>query len=135
MPLLVKYSAPKWAAQHALDTGVSEIRSLTGIPQFFAWLNIGTNHVERLEYVDAVSAYDKAFQIYATLDPAYSTRPFRMMWYQTGPYKAYFYSQRYQDVINLANTTFTTISQPVLEESLYWRGRAEAATGSTQAAI
>jgi hypothetical protein len=47
------------------------------------------------------------------------------MWYQTGPYWAYFYAGRYQDVINLANTTLTeTISEPTLEESLYWRGMA-----------
>ncbi len=51
-------------------------------------------------------------------------RPYRMMWYQTGPYKAYYYSNRFADVINLADTTLNeTISEPVLEESLYWRGR------------
>jgi tetratricopeptide (TPR) repeat protein len=57
------------------------------------------------------------------------------MWYQTGPYKAYFYSGRYQDVINLANITLTeTISNPTLEESLYWRGQAYYMIGNTKAA-
>jgi tetratricopeptide (TPR) repeat protein len=135
MSLLGQYADAKWATQHALDISTAESASLTGTQQFFAWFNIGTSHVERLEYVDAASSYDKAFQIYATLDPGYSTRPFRMMWYQTGAYKAYFYAQRYQDVISLANNTLNTVSEPVLEESLYWRGRAEAATGSIQAAI
>jgi hypothetical protein len=47
------------------------------------------------------------------------------MWYQTGPYWAYHYSWRFQDVINLANTTlYETISEPTLEESIYWRGMA-----------
>ena len=55
-----------------------------------------------------------------------ATTPFRMMWYQTGPYFAYYYAGRYQDVINLANVN-KTIAQPTLEESLYWRGMAEAA--------
>jgi tetratricopeptide (TPR) repeat protein len=59
-----------------------------------------------------------------------------MIWYQTGPYKAYFYSGRYTDVINLANTTLgTPLDGPNLEESLYWRGQAEYMTGDTNAAI
>jgi Peptidase_C39 like family len=136
MSLLGQYADSQWATQHALDISKSESASLgDSTQQFFAWFNSGTSHVERLEYVDAASAYDKAFQIYATLDPGYSTRPFRMLWYQTGPYKAYFYSQRYQDVFNLADTTLNTVSEPVLEESLYWRGRAEAAMGPIQSAI
>jgi len=58
------------------------------------------------------------------------------MWYQTGPYWAYFYSGRFQDVINLANTTLLeTISDPTLEESIYWRGKAYLAQGLTNEAI
>ena len=72
------------------------------------------------EYVDAATAYDKAFSRYAIWDVAKANRPFRMMWYQTGPYFAYFYSQRYQDVINLADTTLNdTISTPSLEKVPY----------------
>ncbi len=59
-----------------------------------------------------------------------------MMWYQTGPYWAYYYSARYQDVVNLANLTLTeTISKPTLEESIYWRGRAKYMIGNTQDAV
>ncbi len=59
-----------------------------------------------------------------------------MLWYQTGPYKAYFYSGRYQDTINLANITLNdTISEPTLEESIYWRGMAYWALGQTADAI
>ncbi len=136
MALLGPYADATWATKHALQVATADSQSLSGIQQFFAWFDIGTSHVELQEYVDAANAYDKAFQVYATLAPDYGTRPWRMMWYQTGPYKAYYYSQRYQDVINLATLTLTTlISQPVLEESLLWRGRAEAATGSPQAAM
>ena len=42
---------------------------------------------------------------------------------------------RYQDVIDLANTTFTWVGQPVLEESYYWRGMAYLAVGQQNAAI
>jgi tetratricopeptide (TPR) repeat protein len=57
------------------------------------------------------------------------------MWYQVGPYQAYYYTGRYQDVIDLANTTFSWVSQPVLEESYYWRGMAYAAMGDLNRAI
>jgi hypothetical protein len=135
MALLGPYSDQTWATQHALETATAESQSLSGIDQFFAWFNIGTSHVDLQEYVDAASAYDQAFQLYANLNADNTTRPYRMMWYQTGPYKAYFYSQRYQDVINLANNTLQTVAEPVLEESLLWRGRAEYQIGQTQAAI
>ena len=59
-----------------------------------------------------------------------------MMWYQTGPYFAYFYSNRYADVINLATTTLEdTIASPDLEESLLWRGRAYYMAGQTDLAV
>ena len=88
------------------------------------------------EYGDATYAYDYAFgTLYPSL-PEDGLRPYRMMWYQTGPYWAYFYSGRYQDVINLANTTLIeTISEPVLEESFYWRALASEALGETQGAV
>ena len=52
-----------------------------------------------------------------------------MLWYQFNPYIAYYETGRYQDVINLANTTLGTLSEPMLEESLYWRGLARKALG------
>jgi tetratricopeptide (TPR) repeat protein len=59
-----------------------------------------------------------------------SVRPYRITWYQTSPYWAYYYSGRYQDVVNLANFTFDTIDEDTLEESLYWRGLAYYALGN-----
>ena len=58
-----------------------------------------------------------------------------MMWYQTGPYWAYYYTGRYQDVINLATTTLDAMSEPVLEESYYWRALALQASGDNKGAI
>jgi tetratricopeptide (TPR) repeat protein len=136
MTVLGNWTDERWAAQHALELAEKEITTLKGNNLFFAWFNKGTSHVALQEYVDAGTAYDKAFSVYATWDVEKANRPFRMMWYQTGPYFAYFYSQRYQDVINLANTTLNdTISTPSLEESLLWRGRAYYQIGNTQAAV
>lgn len=137
MELLGSYADPQWAARRALQSTDQDIHALSGIPAFFAWYARGTSYVALQQYVDAANAYDQAFSIYASLAPDYGTRPWRMMWYQTGPYWAYFYSGRYQDVINLANTTLdpTFWGVNTLEESLYWRGMAEYATGNTAAAI
>ena len=58
-----------------------------------------------------------------------------MMWYQTGPYFAYYYTGRYQDVIELATTTIDASSEPILEESYYWRAKALLALGDNETAI
>ena len=124
------------AARIALDRAQKEMLSLTGNDQFWAAFNVGTSLVALREYAQAGTAYDSAFELYARLSTDLTSRPYRVMWYQTGPYYAYYYSDRFADVINLANTTLNdTISKPILEESLLWRGRAFARTGATQAAI
>ena len=134
--LLGPYSDQRWAAQHALSTAESLIPRTNGIDLFFAWFAKGTSHVALQEYADAATAYDQAFSIYDSIGKNDIQRPYRTMWYQTGPYWAYFYTARYQDVINLANVTLTeTISKPTLEESIYWRGRAEYMIGDTQSAL
>jgi hypothetical protein len=120
------------AAQRASD----EIFQLTGRDQLFAWFNRGTSLVALQDYAGAGAAFDEAFRIDAellTTDP--ESRPYRIMWYQTGPYKAYFYSGRYNEVINLATHTLANMSEPVLEESYYWRGLAREAVGDVPGAI
>ena len=117
------------AAQKALD----EITRLQGRDLFFAWFNLGSSQVGLADYAAAAQSYDKAFELYQTLPE--DLRPYRLMWYQVGPYQAYYNTARYQDVINLANTTFTWASKPVLEESYYWRGMAYQALGKTSLAI
>ncbi len=130
------YSDPQWAASTALNRVTRDIPGLTGIDLFFAWFAKGTSHVALQQYVDAATAYDQAFSVYASLGGDNTQRPYRIMWYQTGPYWAYYYSGRYHDVISLANTTLNdTIAAPTLEESLYWRGLAEYALGNTGPAL
>jgi tetratricopeptide (TPR) repeat protein len=119
-----------WADQHALEVAEAEEPTLEGNDQFFAIFNQGTSLVKLQRYAEAAAAFDRAFALYAELGQEDTQRPYRIMWYQTSPYWAYFYAGRYQDVINLANTTLNeTISEPTLEESLYWRAMAEYAIG------
>ncbi len=125
-----------WANQHALDLANQDINTLSGLDLFFAWFNKGTSDVQLLQYNDAAVAYDQAFTLYPVLPIAKKDRPYRLLWYQTGPYWAYYYTVRYQDVINLANTTLSTVlGGPTLEESLYWRGMAEEALGDMNSAV
>jgi len=134
--LLGALADPDAAARIALDRAKKEAITLTGNDQFWAAFNVGTSQVALREYVDASYAYDNAFGLYSGLSTDMTSRPYRVMWYQTGPYYAYYYTNRFSDVINLANTTLNdTISKPILEESLVWRGRAFQKTGDIQAAI
>lgn len=136
MQVLGPYADPMVAAQTALTMAEEQILTTTGINQFFAWFAKGTSHVALQQYADAATAYDRAFSIYNDLGKDDVQRPYRMMWYQTGPYWAYYYSGRYMDVINLANVTLTeTIAKPTIEESIYWRGRARYMIGDTPGAI
>lgn len=117
----------------AADQASIDIFQLSGRDLFFAWFNRGTNLMQLADYGGAAEAYDEAFQVYASLDP--DDRPWRILWYETGPYFAYYFSGRYYDVISLADQTLTTMEDPVLEESYYWRGLAKEALGDIDGAI
>jgi tetratricopeptide (TPR) repeat protein len=119
--------------QAAAERASVEISALTGRDQYFAWYNRGSSLVYLDDYAGAAKAYDEAFKIYPTIPE--KKRPWRMVWYQTGPYFAYFYTGRYKDVLSLATTTLSTMSEKAIEESWVWRARARVALGDTQGAI
>ncbi len=110
---------PNTLALAILDTQTVQGQSLA-----FAYFNLGSAHVGRTEYADAASAYDMA---------RYLGLPWRFLWYQIGPYLAYYYTGRYQDVIDLANATLNV--QENLEESWYWRGMARMQLGDRPGAV
>jgi tetratricopeptide (TPR) repeat protein len=87
--------------------------------QAFSWFNVGTNLTALGRYDEAAAAYDQARQL---------GLHYRMLWYQFGPYEAYYAAGRYEDVIALANATLATARN--LEESYYWRGMAHLAQGN-----
>lgn len=55
-----------------------------------------------------------------------------MLWYQFGPYEAYYQIGRYDDVLLLAETTLK--DRPYFEESFYYKALAQAALGDINAA-
>jgi hypothetical protein len=126
------YADEAQSIQMALDKAVEETQSLSDREQFFAWFNRGTNLTLVGDYAGAAQAYDEAFLLNATLPE--DIRPWRMMWYQFGPYQAYYEVGRYDDVIRLATFAVGRTAEPALEESYYWRGRAKAALGDVDGA-
>jgi tetratricopeptide (TPR) repeat protein len=126
-------SDPVQNFQSAAQLALNETASLTGREQFFAWFNLGTNLLYLQDYAGAAQAYDNAFALYAALPQ--EERPWRLLWYQDGPYAAYYHAGRYQDVINLAHSTLINVDKPVLEETYYWRGMAKSALGDRAGAI
>jgi tetratricopeptide (TPR) repeat protein len=122
------------AYQIAYDRALLETSSLTDVrDKYFAWFNAGSSLVGLQDFVAASTAFDTAFGIYPEIELQY--RPYRILWYSTGPYEAYYNAERYQDVINLASQTLSYMAEPVLEESYYWRALANHALGSTERAV
>ena len=87
MALLGDQADATRAEQDALETADNQTVTASGVDLFFAWFNRGSSQVKLQDYAGAAGAYDQAFTVYQNL-PA-EERPWRMMWYQTGPYFAY----------------------------------------------
>ena len=110
----------------ALARAQYEALTLTGQDTAFAWFNVGTNLYYLKDYAGAAAAYDQARRV---------GLPYRMLWYQFGPYHSYYQMARYQDVIDLATFAIDSANVPGLEEAYYWRGRAQESLGQREAAI
>jgi len=89
----------------------------------FAWFNMGTSLVELERYQEAATAFDQAQR---------AKLPWRMMWYQFGPFKAYFETGRYDDVLSLVQINLTNAEE--LEETYYWQGKVRQAQGQPEQA-
>ncbi len=126
--LLGQYTNDDWANQNAFAMADEQVAAAEDDEsRFFAYFNRGTSQISLNDFFGAAQSYDMAFSFYANLEP--KTRPYRIVWYQTGPYFAYYYSNRYQDVISLADITLASTNEPFLEESYYWRALARVALG------
>ena len=109
------------AAQVAFDVAQAEARLEPQNP--FAWFNMGTSLVELGRYQEAATAFDQAQR---------NKLPWRMMWYQFGPFEAYYETQRYDDVLSLVQINLNNAEE--LEETYYWQGRVRQAQGQTEQA-
>lgn len=89
----------------------------------FLWFNLGTIYNTMGDYEKAATAFDQARAI---------GLPWRMLWYQFGPYEAYYQVGRYDDIITLADVTLK--DRPYFEEAYYYKGLALLALGDANAA-
>ena len=131
--LLGAQADPAANYQLALQKAQNETAQLSGRDLFFSWYNLGSNLTALGDYPAAAQAYDRAFAEYAAIPE--DDRPWRMLWYQAGPYEAYFNTGRFEDVITLGNQALNSANGPLLEETFYWLGRAREATGDMEKAL
>ena len=101
---------------NALATALAE--TAADAEDRYAWFNAGTNYAGLGRYQEAAAAYDRARML---------RLPWRMLWYQFGPFEAYLHIGRYQDVIDLTNANLEVTKN--LEESYYYRALARRAWG------
>lgn len=102
--------------QDALVRVQQELRAQTN--DAYLWFNLGTVYNALGDFENAAIAYDQARAI---------GLPWRMLWYQFGPFEAYYQVGRYDDVIVLADITLQ--DRPYFEESYFYKGLALAALG------
>ena len=112
-----------YPAMYAVALATARAEAATNPNDAFAWFNVGANLVGLDRYAEAAAAYDQA---------RVAGLPWRILWYQFGPYEAYYYAGRYDEVLALAEATLA--AQDNLEESHYWRGLALQALGSPEEA-
>lgn len=89
----------------------------------FAWYALGDNLIATNQPEEAAAAYDRAIEI---------GLPWRAHWYRYGAFEAYYRVGRHLDVIALADSVIANTRG--IEEVYYWKGRAHAALGETDAA-
>ena len=131
--LLGDQADPESNLDYTLELFRQRSESADRSEQYFAFYSLGELLVMKKDYVNAAEAFDKAFEVYGWLPV--EDRPWRMLWYQVGPYEAYYYTGRYNDVVSLTYKTITDASTAALPETFLWSGRANVALGNTQTAI
>jgi hypothetical protein len=99
----------------------------------FAWFNLGTSLTRLGEMTGQTDFYENGA---AAFDEARSVGlPPRMLWYQFRPYMAYMKLGRYQDMLDLAESTLSTQGGRNVEETYLYQGHALLFTGDVEGAV
>lgn len=108
-------------AEWALEQSLAELE--TESADSFTLFNLGSSLALLGRYEEAAAYFDQA----RTLG-----LPWRMLWYQYGPFESYYQMGRYEDVLQLAREVIA--GTPGVEEVYYYAGRAYEALGDAQRA-
>lgn len=99
----------------------------------FAWFNLGTSLTRLGEMTGDMAFYENGA---AAFDQARIIGvPPRIVWYQFRPYIAYMKVGRYQEMVDLADTTLTTQGGRNVEETYLYKGHALAFLGDGPGAV
>jgi len=120
--ILGEHWDPDLNRQQALELADSQTASDPQNP--YTWFNLGSNLVYFERYQEAAQAFDTARQI---------GLPQRMLRYQFGPFFAYFFGERNDDLLVL--TEYALQRTPNSEETLLWRGWGKYRAGDSPGAI
>lgn len=90
----------------------------------FAWFNLGSSLTALGDFPRAAEAFDQARCL---------GLPWRMLWYQFAPFRAYYEVGRQTEVIALADATLRS-ARDTIEELYFWKGLAQAAAGDATSA-
>ncbi|HEX3051935.1 MAG TPA: tetratricopeptide repeat protein [Aggregatilineaceae bacterium] len=120
--ILGEYVDPWYGYNAALEQSRDEIAE--NAEDQWAWFNQGTALGVLGDVQEAAAAYDKALEL---------GLPYRLLWYQFGPFEAYYQLGRYDDVIALADSVLDDTIY--IEEIHYWKGMALVQQGKFDAAL
>lgn len=109
---------------NALTIARTELQ--TDATDAFSWFNMGTSFVGLGMYEEAAVAYDQARA---------NGLPWRMLWYQFGPFEAYYHVGRYQDMLTLAAANLNDGGGQYVEETFYYAGLAREGLGENDRAL
>jgi tetratricopeptide (TPR) repeat protein len=107
--------------RRALEAARAETQERPEDP--FAWFNLGSDLASMGQFQQAATAYDRARQL---------GLPWRMLWYQYGPFQAYHQVGRYEEVLSLAEATLAHTTS--IEEIYFWKGMAHNSLGDLESA-
>lgn len=124
MALLGTDADPMTNLENTLEEARAQV--ITDQTDPFGWFNVGTVYVEMGNYEFAAAAYDNAFA---------NGLPWRMLWYQFGPFEAYHNVGRYGDVILHAQNNLNDGGGQYVEETFYYAGLAREAMGEIDRAL
>jgi hypothetical protein len=110
---------------NALET--ARLEAVANPEDPFAWFNMGTSFAGLGDYESAAIAYDQSRNVGGGL-------PWRMLWYQFGPFEAYYNVGRYTDMVALAQSLLNDGGGHLIEETFYYGGLARMGMGETERA-
>ncbi len=122
---LLGADADEW--QNAINSlEVARAEAVAEPTDAHAWFNMGSNFVKLGMYDAAAQAYDQAISL---------GLPWRMMWYQFGPYEAFFRTGRFDDMIAIVRQNQNDGGGHFVEETWYYLGMAREGRGEFDKAL